>query len=179
MVIFDVGISGLQKQKWTTLSQKDKKVYAENILFLIKNAYKDLGGHPNYQNPSDVYISEGDAIYRVIDLDSDPDIDAVQVLKKTKFGEKFAATGQDGSKPSKKAVLDYKTTMLKRPYFYVEVSGKLKDILLSRGVPIVRNPLKIRQVLKGKKLRFNNDGTYQRRIGNKIYTKMLIGTPNI
>jgi len=179
MVIFDVGISGLKKQKWTTLSQADKKLYAENILSLIKNAYRELGGHPNYQKVSDVYLSEGDAIYRVIDLDNDPDIDAVQVMKKTNFGNKFTATGQDGTKPSKKAILDYKVKSLKTPYFYVEVSGKLKDILLSRGVPIVRNPLKIRQVLKGKKLRFNNDGTYQRKIGNKVYTKMLVGTPNI
>lgn len=179
MIIFDVGISGFKKQKWVTLTPMEKKLYANQILGLIENAYRELGGHPNYQRASDVYLSEGGANYKVIDLDSDPDIDAVQVSKTTKYGEKFTATGQDGTKPSKKAILDYKTNMLKRPYFYVEVSGKLKDILLSRNVPIVRNPKKIREILKGKKLRFNSDGTYQRKIGNKVYTKLLIGTPNI
>lgn len=179
MVIFDVGISGLVKNKWTTLSPSQKKLYAEQIFALIENAYRELGGHPNYTSPRDVYTSEAYSNYSVIDLDDDSDIDAVNVSKKTAFGKKFVATGQDGTKPAKKRVLDYKTRLLKRPYFYVEVSGKLKDILVSRGVPIVRNPVKIREILKGKKLRFNSDGTYQRKIGDKIYTKMLIGTPNI
>ena len=179
MVIFDVGISGFVKNKWTTLTPSQKKQYAENLFALIENAYKDLGGHPNFTSPKDVYTTEAYSDYKVIDLDDDPDIDAVQVSKKTKYGYKFTATGQDGTKPSKKAILDYKTKMLKRPYFYVEVSGKLKDILLSRGVPIVRNPMKIRQILKGKKLTFNGDGTYNRKIGKKTYTKLLIGTPEI
>ena len=179
MVIFDVGISGFKKQKWTTLTQRQKKLYADDIIALIKNAYRDLGGHPNYQNPSDVYESQGGAYYKVIDVDSDPDIDAVKVYKKTNFGNKFTATGHDGSKKGKKAFLDYTTAQLKKPYFYIEVSGKLKDILLSRNVPIVRNPMTIRKVLKGKKLRFNSDGTYRRKIGDKVYTKMLLGTPNL
>jgi len=179
MVIFDVGISGIQKNKWVTLSPSQKKIYADNIFALIDNAYKDLGGHPSYKSSRDVYTTEAYSSYKVIDLDNDSDFDAVQVSKKTDFGSKFTATGQDGTKPAKKAILDYKTKMLKRPYFYVEVSGKLKDILLSRGVPIIRNPLKIRQILKGKKLTFNGDGTYNRKIGNKVYTKLLIGTPEL
>ena len=57
---------------------------------------------------------------------------------------------------------------------YVEVSGSLKDDFFAKNVPIVRNPLKIREILKGEKFRLNGDGTYNRKIGNKVYTKLLV-----
>lgn len=179
MVIFDVGISGLKKNQWIELSQSQKKQYAQNIFALIENAYKNLGGHPNYLSAKNVYTTEGNADYIAIDFDEDPYIDAVQIMKRKPSGRKLVATGQDGQKKSRKAVVEYISRVLKRPYFYAEVSGKLKDILVSNGVPTITSPSKIRAIMKGKKIVVHRDGTYTRKIGGKNYTKMLVGVPNI
>ena len=177
MVIFDVGLNGLPQDEWVKLTNAQKKQYAKNIFDLIDSAYRDIGGHPNYGRPRNVYIDEGASNYLAIDLDADPDIDAIKVSKTKPSGEKFVATGQDGTKAAKRAVLKYTERQLKKPYHYVEVSGKLKEILLSRGVPVIRNPKKIREILKGKQIRLHGDGTYSRKIGNKVFRKILLGTP--
>ena len=60
----------LPKGKWIGLDDVDQGEYAENIFDLIKTAYASIGGHSNYQSPTDVIGSEGDADYEVINLDS-------------------------------------------------------------------------------------------------------------
>ena len=67
--------------------------------------------------------------------------------------------------------------MLKNPGHYIEVSGKLKDILLSKGVPLVTDKETIQQVMKGKNIEMNDDGTYQRYLGGEKHTKTLMGNP--
>ena len=67
--------------------------------------------------------------------------------------------------------------MLKQPGNYIEASGKLKDILSSKGVPIVTDKETIEKVMKGKTIEMNDDGTYQRYISGKQYTKTLMGNP--
>jgi len=67
--------------------------------------------------------------------------------------------------------------MLKRPGHYIEVSGKLKDILSSKGVPLVTDEETIRTALKGKKIEMNDDGTYQRYLGGEKHTKTMMGNP--
>jgi hypothetical protein len=67
--------------------------------------------------------------------------------------------------------------LLKEPGYYLEVSGKLQDILLAKGAPVVKDKDLIQKVLKGKKLEFNEDGTYQRFIGGEKHTKTLLGKP--
>ena len=49
---------------------------------LIDNAYAPIGGHPNYKSSDNVTGRESDAEYVVIDLDNDPEIDAISVTKK-------------------------------------------------------------------------------------------------
>ena len=54
------------------------------------------------------------------------------------------------------------------------------DILRSKyRFPIVRDEEVIRKVLKGKDVEINDDGSYQRKIGDKVYTKILMGKPNV
>jgi len=69
--------------------------------------------------------------------------------------------------------------LLKQPGYFVEVSGKLKDILQSKGAPIITDEKIIRKILKGKDIEMNDDGSYQREIGGKIFTKILMGKPLI
>ena len=169
--------SGFEKNSWEYLTDKEKKEYSQEIFDLINNAYSDIGGNPNYQSPANVAGSEGDANYLVIDLDDDPEFDAVIVDKSKQSGTKAAAMGHDGSGPAKSASVNFTAIMLKNPGHYIEVSGKLKDILLAKGVPVVTDKETIEKVMKGKSIEMNDDGTYSREIGGEKHTKTLMGNP--
>jgi len=167
------------KEDWDKLSKSELDDYSGEIIDLISTAYSYLpGGHSNYSSDSDIE-KEADrgAEYEVTDLDADGDIDAVSVSKKKPSGEKFVATGHDGSSPAKRAVITHKIDRLKQPGYYVEVSGKIKDILLKAGVPQVTDEATIEKVLAGKDVTMNDDGSYVRSIGGTDHTKILLGRP--
>ena len=170
---------GFEKNKWIYLTQDEKEEFAQEVFDLINLAYEPIGGHPNYKSPADVMGAESDADYMVIDLDDDPEFDAVKVSKKRAAGNKSVAMGHDGSKPARSAAVNITALLLKQPGHFVEVSGKLKDILKAKGAPIVTDEEIIRNVLRGKEVEFNDDGSYQREIGGKVFTKMLMGTPKV
>ena len=113
----------------------------------------------------------------VIDLDDDPEFDAVKVTKDKAAGNKSVGMGHDGSKPARSAAVNITAIMLKEPGHYVEVSGKLKDILIAKGVPVVTDKETIQRVMKGKDITMNDDGTYSREIGGERHTKTLMGNP--
>lgn len=165
------------KGKWVNLDKKEKEEFSEDIFDLISNAYAYIGGHSNYKSKEDVTGSEGDADYEVIDLDLDPDIDAVSVSKNRPAGKKFVATGHDGSKLAKRAVISHKSTDLNKPGYFIEVSGKIKDILLAKGAPMVTDEETIRKALEGRDITMNSDGSYQRKIAGEEHTKILLGKP--
>ena len=166
-----------EKNKWVYLTDKEKEEFADEIFDLINTAYAPIGGNPNYKSPDDVVGSEGDANYMVIDLDDDEDFDAVKVTKDKGAGQKSVAMGHDGSQPAKSAAVNITAIMLKEPGHYIEVSGKLKDILQSKGVPVVTDKDTIQRVMKGKNIEMNDDGTYSRYIGGEKHTKTLMGNP--
>ena len=83
--------------------------------------------------------------------------------------------GHDGSKAAKSAAVNISVALLKMPGFYAEISGKLLDILSSKGAPIIRDEDIIRKVLKGKEITMNDDGSYSREIGGEIHTKGIDG----
>lgn len=168
----------LPKGKWVTLSQQELEDYKDDIFGLIKIAYEYIGGHSNYKSSNDVTGSEGDNEYEVIDFDDDPGIDVVNVAKpKDQTGTKFVASGHDGTSPAKRKMITYKIDKLKKPGFYIEVSGRIKDIFVEAGIPIVTDEATIRRVLKGKEFTVNDDGTYDRKIGGTSHTKTLMGSP--
>ena len=169
----------IPKNKWKSISPSELKDIEKDILDLIQNAYGPIGGHPNYTSPADVMGAESDADYMVIDLDDDPEFDAVKVSKKKSAGNKSVGLGHDGSKPAKSAAINITALLLKQPGYFVEVSGVLKDILKAKGAPIVTDEEVIRKVLKGKEIELNDDGSYQREIGGKVFTKMLMGNPKV
>ena len=168
---------GFKKGSWEYLTDKEKSEFANEIFSLINNAYEPLGGNPNYQSPSNVDGSEGDANYLVIDFDDDPEFDAVVVDKSKASGVKGAAMGHDGSREARSLAVNFLAIMLKNKGHYIEVSGKLKDILIAKGVPVVTDKETIRTALKGKEIEMNDDGTYQRYLGGEKLTKTMMGNP--
>ena len=165
------------KNVWVDLDKEEQSEFADEIFDLIDNAYAPIGGHPNYKSPDNVVGSEGEAFYSAIDLDDDPDIDAIAVDKKRVGGLKSVAMGHDGTSDAKRAAINIQAIMLKKPGHYIEVSGKLLDIFKSKGVPVVTDEEDIRRILKGKEIKMNDDGSYDRRIGGDLHTKVLMGNP--
>ena len=170
---------GFDKDKWIYLTDEEKEEFANDIFGLISNAYKDIGGHANYDSPADVTGDERDADYMVIDLDDDPEFDAVKVSKEKAAGTKSAGMGHDGSGPAKSAAVGITSIMLKKPGYYIEVSGKIKDILLAKGVEPITDEDTVLKVLKGKKIEWLGNGEYKRYIGGDLHTKMLMGKPTV
>ena len=163
----------LEKSKWTPIPSSELKKYDKEIFDLIQNAYAPIGGHPNYKSKDDV--SSQDADYEVINLDSDPDIDAVSVEKGRSGMKKFVGMGHDGSSAAKSALINHKAQLLKHPGYYIEVSGKVKDILLAKGVKPITDEVIVRKMLKGKEITWHEDGSYDRMIGGEKHRKMMMG----
>ena len=170
---------GFEKNKWIYLTDDEKVEFAEEIFDLVSTAYASIGGHPNYKSPADVMGDERDAEYMVIDLDDDPEFDAVKMSKNKAAGNKSVGMGHDGSGPAKSAAVNISAKLLQMPGFYAEISGKLLDILSSKGAPIIKDEEVIRKVLKGKEITINDDGSYSREIGGEMHTKVLMGNPKI
>ena len=167
----------LPRVKWVDLDNKKTKEYAEDIFNLINTAYTSIGGHSNYKSSNDVVGAESDADYEVINLDDDSEIDAVSVSKKKLAGNKFVATGHDNSSLAKSAVMNHKADILKKSGNFIEVSGRIKDILIGKGVPIVTDKATIEKALKGKDIEINKDGSYRRKIAGEWHEKVLLGNP--
>jgi len=169
----------IPKNKWVTIPASELKDYSEEIFNLIDNAYTPIGGHPNYKSADNVSGSESDAEYEVIDLDDDPQIDAVSAAKPKAAGKKFTATGHGGSSAAKSSVVNYKASQLKTGGYFVEVSGKIKDIFKAKGVEAINDEELVRKVLKGKEIEWLGNGEYKREIGGKVFTKALMGKPTV
>ena len=167
----------LPKKKWVKLSGAELDSYKEAILKLIQNAYAPIGGHPNYNHSSDISTKDAQA-WELIDIDSDPDPDAVSVTKKKRAGTKFVGTGHDGTKDAKRAVIKHKVNLLKKKGYFIEVSGRMMDIMIGSGIAPVKDLETVKAVLKGKDIKWLEGGKYQRKIAGKVYTKMMFGYPN-
>lgn len=164
------------KNTWKPLSQSELEKAKKEIYDLISNAYKPIGGHPNVKSVQDIGPEVGD-LFTVIDLDNDPEPDAVTVTKNRAGGTKHVAMGHDGSTPAKSAAVNHTANSLKTSGHYIEVSGKILDILKAKGVSIVDDEETVRKALKGKEIIWHGDGSYDRVIGGEKHRKVMMGKP--
>ena len=163
----------IPKNKWKSISQPELKDVEDDILGLIQKAYGPIGGHPNYKSVGDLAGSD----YDVIDLDDDPEIDAVTVTKKRAGGTKYVGLGHDGSSQGKRGSIGRTIDKLGDSGIYIEASGKMADILSKANVIQVTDKDTIRKALKGKKIEMYDDGSYDRVLGGKKYRKLMFGKP--
>ena len=164
------------KNKWLPLSSDELSKAEKELYDLIDNAYRPIGGHPNVTSPAS--IPSAADLYTVIDLDDDPEDDAVIMSKNRAGGKKLVGMGHDGSKPARSAAVNFTADSLKQSGYYIEVSGKIFDILKAKGVPIVDDEETVRSALKGKEIKWHGDGSYDRVIGSKKIRKIMMGKPN-
>ena len=155
------------KNKYVQVTDKSElKSLQDQIFDLIQTAYSSIGGHVKFKSPSDVLDPEL-TYWKVADVDDDPEIDVTTFGKNTSKGIKHTGLGHDGERANIKNLLKYKTSLLKSPGNYVEVS--------------------VRDILKGKELEWHGkhptdpsrkgEGWYTRVIGGKKLTKILAGIP--
>jgi len=163
----------IPKNIWFPLQPDELKDVEDDILDLIQNAYGPIGGHPNYKTIGDLAGSD----YTIVDLDDDPDIDAVTVTKQRAGGTKHVGMGHDGTSSSKRASISQTIRDLDRQGVYIEASGKMADILTKSNVTQVTDEDTIRKALRGKEIKMYDDGSYDRNLGGKIYRKLMFGKP--
>lgn len=140
---------------------------------LYQNTYSAIGAHvPDISS----FMSEYTMMW-LIDVDGDTTPDAFIAYKKTPFGRKIGLTGTDGSKPAKKALAIQQDRILKAPGWYVECSGRPKELCEAAGVPKVTDEDDVRRILK-KDIQWLGDGNYVRAIGNLgMHEKSIFGRP--
>ena len=165
-----------KKNVWRPLTPAELVKAKKELFDLISNAYAPIGGHPNLKTKDDIGPEVGD-MFAVIDVDADPNIDAVSVTKKRAGGTKHVAMGHDGGSKAKSATVNHTASSLKRSGHYIEVSGKILDILKAKGVDIVDDEETIKRVLKGKEIVMHPDGSYDRVIGGEKHRKVMMGKP--
>jgi hypothetical protein len=165
----------IPKSTWMPILRSEIPDFKKKIYDLIANAYGPIGGHSNVKDKEDI-PNEGD-FFDVIDIDGDDDIDAATVAKYKPSGKKFVALGHDGSSAGKSAAVNHQVDKLKKGGYYVEVSGKMRDIFMGKGLEPVTDESTVRKALKGKEIKWNGDGSYDRKIGGVVHTKMMFGKP--
>lgn len=161
---------------------------AGEMFDLISTAYAEIGGHAKIKTPEDVFSDPDWNYWEGKDLHGTNDFDLVLFGQRTTYGVKFSGVGHDGSDSSKRDYLADTGKDLKRLGFYVEVSGKLAEILMNKyKCPIVTDSEIVMKVL-GKPVdwkgsnpdgKSTGNGWYIRNIGGHPHAKILLGRPKL
>ena len=173
----DILNEALPKNKWVQLKGNDFKEFASEIFDMIKQSYSSIGGHPNIKLVSDINPSDIN-YWEVVDVDQDPEPDAVSGAKNKPSGKKYTLGATDGSSQAKRSYVGSRIKTLKSSGNYAELSHKIADIMKSSGVPIVKDKETVRKVLR-KDINWLGDGYYERKVGGRVFKKRLFGNPKV
>jgi len=182
---------GDQHGEWVELSHDDladnPEVYDE-VFSIIDQSYAYVGGHANYKSTGDVRTSDT-AVFALIDVDDDREVDAVRMNKRTEFGLKSIASATDGSQEAKSKLKDRIGKELTSRGYYAEVSDAAAAVALKRGAEPISSERVVRTILRGKDIEWHGEnpdgkfpgtyGWYTRAIGGDPHTKIMVGLPNI
>ena len=159
---------------------------ADELYNLINNAYKKIGGHSNIRSASDLPGKYDD--WTAIDIDADPEPDALRVSSNKRSGKKMTVAGHDGSRAAINAYLDKTAELLKTDGYYSEMSKSPAHIMITRyRTPFVDNQEDAQAVL-GKQINWLGNhpegkypdytGWYSRTIGGGEEIKIILGSPS-
>jgi hypothetical protein len=162
---------------------------AGELFDLISTAYQEIGGHAKIKTPNDIFSDPDWNWWEGMDIHGTEDFDLIMFGQKTKFGIKFSGVGHDGTSQAKREYISSRGKDLHKLGYYVEVSGKIAEILIAKyNCPIVTNLEEVEKVL-GKKVDWNGkcpddpkmpgDGWYTRLLGGHPHAKILLGRPKV
>jgi hypothetical protein len=156
---------------------------------LIQIAYSEIGGHSKVKSPEDVFADPDWNWWEGVDLHGSKDFDLIMFGSKTRFGIKFVGVGHDGTSQAKRAYIQDRADDLVKPGYYVEVSGKLAEILIAQyNCPQVSDKRDVEKVL-GKEIEWTGEceespdaagnSWYKRTIGGHLHSKIMLGRPRV
>lgn len=158
----------------------------DELYALIEPSYAPIGGHIDFQKPAD--LPSNHTHWTAVDVDGDPEPDAVRVGKQKTGGLKMTAGASDGTTAGKKAYVAKTGELLDTPGNYGELSGAIAHVMITRAnAPYVDNPEDVQKIL-GKKVEWigehpngkypQHPGWYARVLGGKKHMKIMMGKPN-
>ena len=183
--------SGGKKDKWVDLPVSDLTNDPDNIdvtdeiYDMIDKSYAKIGGNVDIRSPADMPSDYNKWV--AVDVDSDPEPDAVRAGKTKPAGTKMTLGASDGSATAKDAYVKKTAELLKTPGNYGELSDAIAHVMIKyHNAPFVDNEEDVKKVL-GKEIEWvgphpegkypHHPGWYRRKLGGKIHMKILLGNP--
>lgn len=158
--------------------EKHRETHRGHIHDMIHHAYKSIGGYGGHASGSK---KESDAIHDDIShsvikaVKRNGKLSSVNLYKK-QHGRKSIASATDGTAQGKKDFMKTKLEDHEHKRAWGEVSGKVASIHKKLGTPDI--PSKKAGKLLGKKIKPHADGVhYDRKLGDKMHTKKMVGHP--
>ena len=159
---------------------------SKNLYDLINKTYKPIGGYPDFKSSGDLPSDHTDWIG--IDVDKDPEIDAIRFSKPSAGGQKMTGSATDGGAAAKKIMLNKTAKLLRTSGNYAEMSDAMAHIMITRhNAPVVTDEKQVNRLLAGKKIEWHGahpggkypgaDGWYTRMLGGSKHMKIMLGTP--
>jgi hypothetical protein len=156
--------------------EKHRETHRKEIHDIIHKSYKSVDGYAGHKSGSS---EESKAIHHDIThsdikvVKRGDHISSVNLYKKS-HGRKSIASGTDGTEQGKKDFVKTKTDDHTQKRAWGEVSGKVAHMHSKIGTPDI--PSKHAAKLLGKDVKHHPDGKhYDRKIGNTIHTKKMVG----
>lgn len=151
---------------------------------LLDKSYAYIGGHVDFQKPSDIPANH--TIWYAIDTDGDKEPEALKFAKSTPYGTKWTGGATDGSPEGKAAYISDTVRALKTKGNFCEMSDAIMHIMITRhSVPCVSNQKDVERII-GKSVRWIGahpegkypgwNGFYVRSLGGADHMKILLGT---
>jgi len=118
----------------------------DEIFDLVTTAYASLpGGNIKVKSPNDLPGSY--TVFRAVDVDEDPDPDAVVFGKMRGPNLKIGGMGHDGGKGIRASITEL-LNMLRQPGTFAELSGKPAEIAIKAGIPAIIDPDVVQAVVR-------------------------------
>ena len=165
----------LPKKSWVSikLSKLERKILLR-LFKLYTISYKEIG----LSIDSISKLKEKYKITMLIDIDKDPEPDAFIIYRITKYGNKLALMGSDGTRKSKDVLISKSIKLLKSRYWYAEGSHAVAHLFKKNNIKPITKQKDVEIILKGKNIVWLNDnGKYRRKIHGlkKPVVKQLFG----
>ena len=118
----------------------------DEIFDLVTTAYASLpGGNIKVKSPNDLPGSY--TVFRTIDVDEEPDPDAVVFGKMRGPNLKIGGIGHDGGQGVRASIAEL-LNMLRQPNTFAELSGKPAEIAIKAGIPAITDPDVVQAVIR-------------------------------
>jgi hypothetical protein len=166
----------LPKKQWIDTSLDKLDQYQRDHLWdMYEKTYSKLGlSVATIEKMFDKY-----KVSWFINVDNDPDSDAFIIYVETKYGNKLALMGSNGSSDAKRELVRKIIMLFRAKGWYGEASHKIASILENNGIPPIDDFETVKRILSEKgTITWLGNGEYERTLkGVGKVTKKLYGYP--